>query len=246
MTNTLTLAGSIAGSTGSGADTFVRCRSREHRHQRHHRQWHDWHRGLCHERPRRAHALRREYVQRRNDNLRRCGLNINANLNLGATGNAVSLNGGTLNVQAGAAITDTQVFTIGASGGAINILGRWRADQQLCLQYYQHLAGKRDADGHRRQSPFGRDEHLLRKHDYSERRIVRVWYFGALVSAAATFNVNSGGELITDNGNTLASGNAITVNGGVLSFGNGNTGIIARDAYYAQRQRGDDWAARLV
>ena len=105
-------------------------------------------------------------------------VDINANLNLGATGNAVSLNGGTLNVQAGAAITDTQVFTIGASGGAINILDAGVPTNNYVFNTTNTLL-KRDADGHRRQSPFGRDEHLLRKHDYSERRIVRVWYFWA-------------------------------------------------------------------
>jgi autotransporter-associated beta strand protein len=154
-------------------------------------------------------------------------VNVTANLNLG-TGNGVTLNGGTLNAMNG--FTNTHIFTIGASGGTINVGGN--ATQQVNFSTASTLTGSGTLTVTGSNIGNGNDVRLsAAQTGYTGNIVLQsggILEFGATnaVNSSATFNVNSGGELVMNNAVTAA--NVITVaNGGILSFENGTTGVFS-------------------
>jgi autotransporter-associated beta strand protein len=158
-------------------------------------------------------------------------VSISANLNLGATGSAISLNGGTLKETNAAAITNTQIITIGSSGGTINVSGKqyvFNTQNTLLGTGALTIVGGAGtlADG----SSFLGNVALNVANTYSGAITLQSggsleFNNNAAISSAAPITINSNGELIVDTNINVA--NALTVNGGELTFNNGNNGVFS-------------------
>jgi fibronectin-binding autotransporter adhesin len=160
-------------------------------------------------------------------------VSINNNNDLGANAAAVMLNGGQLTTTAG--ITNTHVFTIGASGGTINV----NSTNTGSYQYYFNTQNALIGSGPLTVTGTGtlaaslgniRIDHT---NTYSGPITLQqggIFEYGVAgaVAAGATFNIQNQGELSVQNNTALP--NNITVNGGtnsVLSFENGNGGSFS-------------------
>jgi fibronectin-binding autotransporter adhesin len=161
-------------------------------------------------------------------------LAISSNTNLGAS--AVTLSGGTLAAVGTEAITDTNVITVGASGGTIYV-----ADT-LSGQLYLHTTNTLIGSGPLTVTGLGTLQNGIFGNLRSD---VTQSYSGTMtltsggsfeygvsgaVAAGATFVVGNQGELIVNGSSALSLPNAITVSGGtnsVLSFENGNSGAFS-------------------
>ncbi len=158
-------------------------------------------------------------------------VSIGADNNLGAAGGSVTLNGGTLTTTAG--ITNTHVFTVGASGGTIDVT--------TTGQYFFNTANTLTGNG--TLTLIGPVSGLLTQNTgnlrvaqtntYSGNVVIQsggIFEYGTAgaVAAGATFTIGNQGELSVQNNTTLP--NNITITGGtnsVLSFENGNAGIFS-------------------
>ncbi len=156
-------------------------------------------------------------------------VNVTNVLNLGAAANALTLDGGTLNAMIGF-LNGVRVVTIGASGGTINVGGN--ATQQVNFNTASTLTGSGTLTVTGSNIGNGNDVRLsAAQSGYTGNIILQnggILEFGVntAVNSSATFNVNSGGELVVNNAVTAA--NAITVaGGGMLSFENGTTGVFS-------------------
>ncbi|MDR3404152.1 MAG: autotransporter-associated beta strand repeat-containing protein [Chthoniobacter sp.] len=155
-------------------------------------------------------------------------VNVVNNLNLGAAANAVTLNGGTLNAING--FTNTHVVTIGANGGTINVNGN--AVQQVYFHTASTLTGSGPLTVTNTSGNIGNGVRIdTAQSGYTGNITMQnggVFEYGiaGAVGSAATFTVNSTGELAVNVGVTLP--NTITVaNGGTISFENGTTGVFS-------------------
>ncbi len=159
-------------------------------------------------------------------------LSIGADNNLGVSAAPVSLNGGTLKTTA--AVTDTHIVTIGASGGAFNVTNG---------QFFFNTANTLQGSGALSITGAGAlagNVRVATAQTYSGAVTIGVGgsleYNAANVfTATPTFAVNGDGsttqanvgELIISAGFTMS--NTLTVNGGILSSDNvaGNTGTFS-------------------
>ena len=150
-------------------------------------------------------------------------LQVAADANLGGATAPISLNGGTLKTTA--AVTDTHVLTVGASGGNFVLAG----------QYFFGTANTLAGSG-----PLLVTGNNLRSNVAQTYSGVMTLNSGGsyeanggALAAGASFIVKgtgdgvvgTSGELISTSGVTVA--NAVTVNGGILSFDNGTAGLFS-------------------
>ena len=158
-------------------------------------------------------------------------VSISSNNNLGGTAGAVTLNGGALATTAG--ITNTHPFTIGTSGGTIDVASP--------SQYYFHTANTLLGNGPLTLTGTGAlisapgvgNLRVDVANSYSGNMTLQgggIFEFGAAgaVSANAAFTLNNQGELALNTG--VNSPNNITVAGGtnsVLSFINDTGGVYS-------------------
>ena len=165
------------------------------------------------------------------------GIIISAASNLGS--GTVGLNGGALTTTAG--ITDTNPFTVGASGGTINVATTGSAGSG---QYYFHTANTLLGSGPLTVTGTG----ALMTTGAGNLRVDATNSYGgnitlqsggvfpnmaalasAAVSASATFNIGNQGELAVQGSGSVTLPNSITISGGtnsVLSFENGTAGVF--------------------
>ncbi|MGC3992464.1 MAG: autotransporter-associated beta strand repeat-containing protein [Chthoniobacteraceae bacterium] len=158
-------------------------------------------------------------------------LSINADANLGASTSAVTLNGGTLRTTAG--ITNTHAFTIGASGGTINV--------STTGQYFFNTANTLLGSGTLTLTGNGTlvantgNLRVAQTNTFNGNVILQgggTFEYGVqgAVDPTATFTLNNQGELAVQGSSAVNMANSLTVNGGtnsVLSFENGTLGIFS-------------------
>ena len=156
-------------------------------------------------------------------------VSIAADANLGASAASVSLNGGTVKTTAG--ITNMHAFTIGASGGTINVTTN--------AQYYFNTTNALTGSGTLTVTGTGTltagvgNLRLDHTNTYSGNLILNSGgsfdiVAATLIASGAPITIGSQGEFASQTGVTMP--NNITVTGGTnsyISFENGNTGVIS-------------------
>lgn len=173
-------------------------------------------------------------------------LSISADNNLGASAAAVSLNGGTLRTTNTSAVTNTHIFTIGASGGTLNIAGNGGATtgqgDRVLFGTANTLIGSGDltvtgggtlAGAGPNATTAGAGVLVLNAtNSYNGNLSLQSgglleYAVANALGSGATVTLGNEGELAVTNGQNVS--NALTVNGGtnsVLSFTNA-TGIFS-------------------
>src|SRR5579862_2450214 len=158
-------------------------------------------------------------------------VSISADPNLGATASAVTLNGGAVATTAG--ITDTHAFTIGPSGGTIDVT--------TTGQYYFHTANTLLGSGTLTVTGAGTltantgNLRVDQTNTFSGNVVLQsggIFESGTTgaIASSGTFFINNNGELALQGSPATTLLNTIIVNGGtnsVLSFENGNGGNYA-------------------
>ena len=158
-------------------------------------------------------------------------ISISADNQLG--GGPVTLNGGALTTTNTTALTNTHVFTIGAAGGTLNILGTAATAQNSRVIFGTANtllgSGTLTVNGNGALSPGGGAGALVlnQSNTYSGNIILQnggmVEYANATsVGAAATFTLGVNGGLTTNQ--TVTNAISVTGSGSVLSFNGNNNG----------------------
>jgi autotransporter-associated beta strand protein len=160
---------------------------------------------------------------------------ISADNNLGTPAASVTLNGGVLTTTAG--ITNSHVFTIGASGGTINVASTDTGNYQYYFNTTNALSGSGPltVTGPGTLTASLGNIRLDHTNTYGGPITLQqggIFEYGisGAVGGPSSFTINNQGELAVQGSSATTLPNNITIAGGtnsVLSFENGNNGVVS-------------------